>query len=431
METNSWARISSLAKDKNMVFTNLCHHINLCNLREGYHALDGSKARGIDGVSKADYGKNLDGNLGDLLRRLKEGSYKPQPKREKLIPKANGKLRPIAIACFEDKLVEYPLSKILEAVYEQGFYDFSYGFRPGKSCDGAIRAAHKFLENWDGGYVVEIDLKNFFNTVPHRFLLKLISLRIADRRLKSLIMRFLQGEVLKESGEMEESELGTPQGGILSPVLANIYLHYALDSWFTKNYASKNSKMIRYADDAVFFFKDKQTAETFLEDLRQRLAKYKLELNEEKTGIIQFTPQSKKVFHFLGFTFYCSRKRKGRKQMVKVKTHKEKLFKKVEEFKSWIQTVRSKLSTREIFKIVIAKLRGHYNYFGFWCNRSKLFEYHHHVVRILFKWLNRRSQRKSLTWDSFLRKLSLNRIPGPPEMEKLKQLGWNPYAYAR
>jgi RNA-directed DNA polymerase len=423
-----WNRISVNSKRfTEEAMKNLFHCFNRDNLEEGFRALDGSRARGIDNVSKKDYEKKLDSNIDILLLKLHNQSYVPRPKREILIPKANGKMRPIAIACIEDKLVEKVTATLLNSIYENVFLKYSYGFRPNLSCHYAINQAHRILESKRGfNYVVEIDLANFFNTVNHRLLMKLIRKRIGSKKVLSLIHRQLVAKVENEEGELLTPEVGTPQGGIVSPILANIFLHYALDEWSVESYKSQ-AEMVRYADDAIFFFKNQQAANLFLGELKDRLKLFELQLNEEKTKIIDMSQTSYEVFDFLGFTFYRGRKRKSRGRLLKVKTSKKKLFKAVGDFTDWIKKERNSKKTGELMKMVNAKLRGHYNYFGYWCNRNHLQHYYYEVTKSLFKWLNRRSQKKSFGPERF--KLSiLPRLIKPPEVVNLKPIGWNPYA---
>jgi RNA-directed DNA polymerase len=428
LELNSWARIGLSAKNLELVFNNLFSHINVENLRQAFRALDGSKAVGIDGISKAVYAKDLERNLGDLVTRLHVGTYRPQAKREVLIPKANGKTRPIAISCFEDKLVEWTLGKILESVYEPIFIRNSFGFRPRRSPDDAIRANFNILKDDKRPFVVEIDLANFFNTVPHRKLMKLLRKRINDRKLLGLIARFLKVDILNQEGKTNKTEVGTPQGSVMSPILSNIFLHYALDQWFIENYSSQEAVIVRYADDAVFMFSREQQANDFLEALKMRLTEYKLAVNEDKTAIINFAKGKENIFSFLGLTFYWNKRKGWNKINLVIKTQKDKLAKKIQEFTEWIKLNRAQLSRKEIWSIVAAKLRGHYNYFGYYCNRGKLMLFYNSVIGVLFKWLNRRSQKKSFTWSQFKGLLSREPLPRPQEMTKLKQLGWSPYA---
>ncbi len=213
----------------------------------------------------------------------------------------------------------------------------------------------------------------------------------------------------------------------MSPILANIYLHHVIDKWFTKNHASKDAVLVRYADDAIFMFSQEGNAKAFLKELEERLTKYGLTLNKDKTGIINFKKGNEQVFSFLGFTFYWNHKKGWNKINLVIKTQKDKLFKKVSEYTSWIRENRAKYKTKEIWKITASKLRGHYNYFGYYCNRNQLLLFYNEVMRSMFKWLNRRSQRKSFTWKGFKQKLFYNPLPLPPETTQLKQLGWSPY----
>ncbi len=428
LELNSWARIGLKAKDPEVAFNNLFSHINVENLRQAFKALDGSKAVGIDGISKEQYAKDLDENLRGLQHRLHLGTYRPQAKREVLIPKANGKTRPIAVSCFEDKLVEFVLGKILDSVYDPIFIRNSFGFRPRRSPDDAIKANYNILKDNKRPFVVEIDLANFFNTVPHRKLMKLLRRRINDRKLLGLIARFLQVDILDKQGTLRPTEVGTPQGSVMSPILANIFLHYALDTWFLEGWASQDAVIVRYADDAVFMFSKEQKAKDFLTALKLRLAEYKLAVNEDKTALINFSKGKENIFSFLGFTFFWNKTKGWNKINLVIKTQREKLEKKNQEFNDWIKLNRSRLNQKQIWSITAAKLRGHYNYYGYYCNYGKLMLYYNHVIGSLFRWLNRRSQKSSYTWPQFMRLLSREPLPLPPTRTKLKQLGWSPYA---
>lgn len=423
-----WLRISLKAQDTKAVFHNLLTHINVQTLKEAFNAIDGSKALGVDKVSKVAYGKNLEENLRILENKIHKGTYRPQPKREVLIPKANGKTRPIAIACFEDKIVDYVAGKILSTIYEPLFIRNSFGFRPNKSADGAIMASYYSLKDNSRPNVVEIDFSSFFNTIPHKQLMQVLGKRISDNRFKGLIGRFLIGELCNSNGETLPSEIGTPQGGIMSPVLANIYLNEVIDQWFIENFASYNNVIVRYADDAVFYFKKEDEAKNFMEKLERRVSEFGLTLNKEKTKLINFHKSSRTSFDFLGFTFYWGRPIKFRGQLLKVKTQKEKLIKAIQEFECWIKLNRSRLKTAEIWSLAKSKLLGHYNYFGYWMNRNKLSHFYTEATKSLFKWLNRRSQLISYKVEEFEEKLKQQPLPIPPTPTKLKQLGWNPYA---
>ena len=424
MFPNRWLRISFAARKSNITFENLLCHFKVDSLREAFNALDANKALGIDGICKKVYSNDLEANLKDLENRIHKGSYRPQSKREVMIPKSNGKERPIAISCFEDKLVEYVLAKVLESVYESIFIRNSFGFRPKKSADRAIRASYHSLKDNKRRYVVEIDFASFFNSIPHKKLMKILSLRISDRRLKGLIGKFLKIGILDQSGDITNPDKGTPQGSVMSPILANLYLHYVLDTWFLDNYASYSNIMVRYADDAVFFFKKREVAETFLQSLKKRTEEYGLSLNQEKTKMIDFGKNEEYSFHFLGFTFYWGKKKKYVKRQLKIKTQQKKLHSKIRSFYLWIKSIRSCLKLKDIWKIAKLKLQGHYNYYGYAMNIRKLNHFYYEAIRSLFKWLNRRSQKRSFTWKKFMRKLKFNPLPKPPCMAKLKHLEW-------
>ena len=427
MFPNRWERIGLAAKREGIIFTNLLTHIKVDTLREAFKALSGSKALGVDRQSKQDYGKNLEANLLDLENRIHKGSYKPQVMREVLIPKAKGKTRPIAISCFEDKLVEWVVGKILETVYEPIFIINSFGFRPKKSAHDAIKAAYYALRNDHRRYVVEIDFANCFNSIPHRKLMKVIGKRITDRRFKGLIGRFLKVGILNQLKVVTESKTGTPQGSIMSPILANVYLHEVLDTWFIEHHARPRNVMVRYADDAILLCSTAEGAKALEKTLEVQVKKYGLELNKEKTKIIFFGKDQYQSFDFLGFTFFWGRKRKVRGRQLMIKTCKERLLKKIQDFYSWIKAIRSKERLEKIWELAKTKLQGHYNYFGFWMNRHKLLYFYRQAINSMFKWLNRRSQKRSFNWEKFGRRLIHNPLPLPPEVRQLKQIGWNPY----
>jgi RNA-directed DNA polymerase len=422
LQNNSWLRIGLTAKDTKLVFNNLFCHFNMENLREAFHALDGSKAVGIDGISKEQYGRNLDGNLQDLLTRLHKGTYRPLPKRGTEIPKANGQMRPLAIASFEDKIVEWVLAKLLSIIHEPIFIKHSYGFRPRRATMDAIKVFFNSLKDNKRPYVVEIDFTSFFNTVPHKRLLKMVKKRISDRRMISLIARSLQVGIMEKTGDIKQNEIGTPQGAIVSPVLANIYLHYALDEWFMKEWAPNGAVMTRYADDAVFCFELKGDADSFAQALKERMTGYKLILNEEKSRQLNFHRKQKQAFSFLGFTFYWGKDRGSHTQRLKVKTEQKRLDKKVMEYSQWVKENRHRMTTAELWEATNEKLRGHYDAFGVFCNRPKLYSYFHLVVGQLFRWLNRRSQKISYTWEGFKMRMSQYPLLAPPPVHKLKDL---------
>jgi len=404
------------------VFNNLFCHLNMENLREAFHALDGSKAVGIDGITKEQYGQNLEPNLRDLINRLHKGTYRPLPKRAVEIPKADGRKRPLAIASFEDKIVEWWAAKILSTIYEPIFIKHSYGFRPRRSIFDAIKVFFCSLKDNKRPHVVEIDFTNFFNTVPHKRLIKMLRMRISDRRMISLIARLLQVGIMEMTGDIKQNEVGTPQGAIVSPVLANIYLHYALDEWFMKEYAPKSAIMTRYADDGVFCFKLEEEAKAFQIALKERMTGYKLSLNEEKSGRINFHRKKKHAFSFLGFTFYWGKDRGSQTQRLKVKTEQKRLDRKIVEYSRWLKANRNRMSTSALWEATNIKLRGHYQAYGVYCNRPRLYAFRYKVIGQLFRWLNRRSQKVSYTWAGFKMRMSQFPLLAPPSVRYLKPL---------
>lgn len=420
-QSNSWMRIGKLAKHKEMVFKNLFQHFNVENLRQAFIAIDGTKATGIDLKTKDQYGKDLDSNLQELVSRLHVGSYRPQVKRGVEIPKGNGKTRLIAVGSFEDKLVEWVLAQILNQLYEPLFIETSYGFRPKRSTFQAIKTTFSVLFKKKRRYVVDVDIKGFFDTVSHRKMIKMLEKRISDRKLLSLISRLLEVGILSKDGLIKKDQ-GTPQGGIASPILSNIYLHHSLDVWFLDNYAKQGGVISRYADDVVFSFTEKEEADRFFSKIKERLALYNLEMNEEKSNKIDFSPKSGNIFNFLNFTFYWGTERGSLKKRLRIKTKRERLNKAIAEVNTWLKENRNRYVTDKIWNHIKSILRGHYNYFGLDCNRPKLVHFYYEVNGLLYKWLNRRSQRKSINGIKFKRMLLQNPLPFPPDVRKLKHL---------
>jgi len=393
---------------------NLASYINEKTLIASHKEMDGKKAKGIDGVAKDDYAINLEANVNHLVKRMINGSYQPEPIRRVYIPKdGSNKMRPLGISCYEDKLVENIIAQILTMVYEPKFYNESYGFRPNRSCHQAVREIIEDVQYHKVSYIVEADIKGFFDNVDHEWLIKFLEHDIADKKFIELIGKFLKAGIM-EDGKYFESEQGTPQGNGASPILANVYLHYVLDNWFdviVKRQCQGEAYLIRYCDDFICCFQNKWEAEVFYQRLIERFEKYGLELALEKTKILEFGRFARQnranrgmrkpeTFDFLGFTFYCSVNGKREFFRCKVMTCKKKFRSKVKAMKEWIKYNRI-LPVGEMIKKINQKLRGHYQYYGVTDNTKSVKSYLNAVTWLLYKWLNRRSQRRSYTLDTF------------------------------
>ena len=414
-------RINQIAKEKpNEVFTSIYHLINKELLEECFHELDGNKATGIDKITKDEYLMNKEENLENLLNKLKNKSYKPSPARKVNIPKSKGKVRGLAIANFEDKIVQLALKKLIEAIYEPKFTNNMFGFRPNRGCHDALRQITIDIERHFTNYVVEADIKGYFDNINHNKLIDCLKLHIKDPNVIKLVKKFLKAGIL-EKGKFQMGEYGTPQGSILSPVLANIYMYYLLIIWFEDTIKKENkgfASIINYADDFICCFQNKNEAERFYKELLpNRLKSGGLELAEDKTRMIAFgrfaitncKNGKPKTFDFLGFTHYCSTSKNG-KFRVKRKTSSKKFRKKLSEFNVWCKENRN-LKLDEIMITFKKKLIGHYNYFGITDNYHMIQKYQWLMYKTLFKWLNRRSQRKSYTWEEFLQMTKEYNIP--------------------
>jgi len=417
-------RIAERARrDPRARFTSLFHWLNQELLRACFRELRASAAPGVDELTKAEYADDLDARLTDLVGRLHRMAYRPQPVRRVYIPKpGTDKLRPIGVPAFEDKLVQAGLVRILEAVYEQDFVADSYGFRPGRSCHEALRVLGHTIDVGSTGYVVEADIKSFFDSVDRGWLAQFLAHRIADKRVLRMIERFLKAGVL-EDGTVHVFETGTVQGGVISPLLGNVYLHYTLDLWFERVFrrsCSGRARLIRVADDFVACFERREDAERFMAELIERLKKFGLEIEPTKTRMLEFGPgaaaraaargQKLGTFDFLGFTHYCDTTRNGKRYRVKRKTSAKKFRAKLAAVKAWLQRVRHQ-DTRWIWEQVAVKLRGHSAYYGVTDNFEALRRFEREVAKLLFKWLNRRGNRRSLTWEQF--NLMRKRFPLP------------------
>lgn len=417
--------------DPNVQFTSLFHLMNEELLLGCFEQLRNNAASGIDGVTKDQYAEQLPENVRQLVDRLHRMAYIPQPVMRVYIPKpGSDKMRPLGIPALEDKLVQAGLVKILQAVYEQDFIDDSYGFRPGRSCHDALRALSQTVENQPVNYIVEADIRGFFDNVDQHQLMTFLAHRIADKRILRYIKRFLKAGI-QEDGAYRASDRGTPQGGVVSPLLANIYLHYSLDLWFTRRFTKTctgTARLIRYADDFVVCFQAEADAKRFRQAMEERLNQFGLELAPEKTQCIEFgrfaikrakgRGEKAATFDFLGFTHYCSRSRNGKRFRMKRKTISKRLTAKLKAYKAWLKSNRT-LSTPEIIRKTVSKLRGHYGYYGVTDNSKGISAYFYEIRGILYKWLNRRGKQGCYSWAKFAKLLARYPLPTPRIMVKL------------
>lgn len=415
-------------EDKEHQFQDLYRMIDLQMLYTSYRSLKKKASPGVDGVTYEDYEKNVDAHLCSLLGRLKEKRYRAQSVRRHYIPKGNtGKQRPLGIPTLEDKIVQHAASQLLESIYEADFSERSYGYRKGKP--GAQGASYQLARELDCGtyrWVVEADIKSFFDDVDHDRLTRMLERRIKDRAFIGLIRKWLKAGVLEPGEEQARAtEAGTPQGGIISPVLANIYLHHVLDLWIEKVVKKKCEGQVifmRYADDIIVGFEYANDAATYLKGLPSRLAKFNLRLAEEKSSLVKFNrwePDESGKFTFLGFDYYWGRLRKKPKYaMVKRRTTKKKYRASLRAMKDWIRKARS-WPLRMILSSLRKRLRGYWNYYCVITNAAMNWRYYQAVKMLVFKWLNRRSQRKSYTWEKFRRHwLGDWKIPSPKIVEQ-------------
>ncbi len=402
-------------------FISLAHLLNENFLQGCFWELQRDKASGIDGVKFEEYEVNLVENLKELVAGMKAWRYRPLPVRRVYIPKSNGSKRPLGIPAIEDKIVQMGIKKILEAIYEVDFQDVSYGFRPNRSCHQALNAIDKTIMTKPINFVVDMDIEKFFDTINHKKLIEVLRQRIRDTSLLRLIVRFLKSGVMEE-GRLIPTDKGTPQGGNLSPILANVYLHDVLDLWF-ENFKSQLkgcAQLIRYADDFVVCFQSQREAETFKEALKVRLSEFGLKIAEDKSRVIAFgryvwekaqkTGEKPDTFDFLGFTHYCDKTRKGKFKLGR-KTARVKFIQKMKAMNIWLKNVRNAVQLNQWWTVLEMKLAGHYRYYGVSGNSYCIRTFYSQTVKLAFKWINRRSQKKSYNWAQFNRFLEFNPLP--------------------
>jgi RNA-directed DNA polymerase len=384
---------------------NLMHNVNEQTLMAQHRKQDWKKATGIDGVDKESYNEHAEENIAKLVERMRKFQYKPQAVRRTYIPKANGKLRSLGIPAYEDRLLQGVMADLLNAVYEERFLDCSYGFRPKRSAHDVVRYLNQTLMIKKVNYVLEADIKGFFDNVDHDWLIKFLAHDIQDKNFLRYVKRFLNAGIM-EGTELKESDLGTPQGGLISPVLANVYLHYVLDLWFEKAVKPKlagEAYYVRYADDFIILFQYENEAQKVLEELRQRLEKFSLEVAENKARILPFGrwKGTKESFDFLGFTFFNTKTRNG-KYRVGIRTSKKKLKAKRQTAKAWLHTRLTK-PVAETMKLLAAVIRGHCNYYGVNGNFHAIQNFWKYLKYSTYRMLNRRDQKGKMRYPKFLR----------------------------
>lgn len=426
LDRNTWKtkleRIGTVAALKpDMVFNNLGHCITVEMLRDLYYQANGNKAIGVDKITKEIYGKNLESNLSSLIERVRKGRYRPKPSRITEIPKEDGSYRPLAISCFEDKLIQHAVSLILNKIFEPIFLPCSYGARPGRNCHDALRALNQYnWRIWDGA-IVEIDIRKYFNTIPHQALNECLQKKIADKRFLRLINTLMKAPTL-EGEKSVPNRLGCPQGSIISPILANVYLHYVIDTWFEtikKTHMKAEANEVRYLDDMVFIFKFRSEAEKFFKVLPKRLAKYGLEMHLDKSQLISAGNKAALKAHregkrlptykFLGFVCYWSTAGNGQWRL--------KYMSRPDRFRAKLKGLRNYLwdnlnaPTDLILDQVIRVVRGWINYHGISDNERRVSGFIEESNRILFKWTNRRGRKNPMNWETFSKILKEKGFP--------------------
>lgn len=425
METKLERIASKSANTKRPEFTSLYHLINNELLMQCHKEVDGNKAVGIDEITKREYSENLEGNIENLVDRLKRKSYKPMPSLRVYIPKSNGKMRPLGIACYEDKIVQLALKKILEAIYEPKFLNCMHGFRANRRCHTAVKELYDRINIGKITRVVDADIKGFFDHMKHEWILKFLNYYIKDKNILRLVKKYLKAGII-DNGQLVKSDEGTAQGNIISPVLANIYMHNVLTLWF-QYIIAKECKgecfLVVYADDFIAGFQYPWEAERFYEQLRSRMVKFGFELEENKSRIVESgrylaSLKAKRgestrlgTFDFLGFTFYCGRTTKGN-PWIMPKTSSKKFRQKVKEIKIWLYNNKEQKLGKLMYMLNV-KLVGHYRYYGISFNSRMISNYKQQVRELLYKVLNRRSEKKSYTREGFIEMMKYYKLVNP------------------
>jgi RNA-directed DNA polymerase len=432
-------RIAELARlHPERAYTNLAHIIDIDLLKEAYGRTRKNAASGVDGQTAEAYAENLETNLHSLLDRLHSGAYHAPVVRRVYIPKADGrKTRPIGIPTFEDKVLQRAVVMVLETIYETDFIESSYGFRPGRSPHQALDAIWKEVMAVNGGWVVEADIQSFFDELDHSYLRSFLDRRVKDGVLRRVIHKWLKAGVLEE-GAVWYPEAGTPQGGVISPILANVYLHEVLDIWFeheVKPRLQGRSFLVRFADDFLIIFEIESDAKRVMGVLPKRFARFGLRLHPDKTRVVPFNrppkpwdndiqPPRGETFDFLGFTHYWGKSRSGR-WIVQRKTAQKRFTRALKAVRDWCRINRH-ISLAEQHSALCQKLRGHFSYYGITGNSRMLSRFQLEVLRAWHKWLNRRSQRGNLPWERFQRLLERYPLPPPKVVYSIYRLAVNP-----
>jgi group II intron reverse transcriptase/maturase len=416
-------RIGMLAaSDKSIVFNNIGHSLNIEMLQEIYQEQDGRKAIGIDGVTKEEYGRNLEEKLKAVLLRIRKGTYKPQAARIVEIPKEDGSTRPLAISCFEDKLIQVAVSKILCRIFEPIFLPSSFGFRSELDCHEALRALKQHTYRNQDGAIVEIDIRKYFNSVPHEKLMECLSKKISDRGFLRLVNALIKSPIMINDQETI-NELGFPQGSGTSPILANIYLHYAIDEWFaeiSKTHMKGSAAEVRYVDDMVFIFEDRRDAERFYKVLPKRLNKFGLELHLDKSQVIGSGHRAAakannkgtrlKIYKFLGFVCYWGKTRKGFWRL-KYASRGDRFRTTLKRFRDFLWKNLNTANTSGVLKRVVQSVQGWINYHAISDNHGSVWKFIERCKRILLKWFNRRGGKRRMNWARFTNILKVIKFP--------------------
>jgi len=407
----------------NTVFNNLGHVVTEDLLYVAYEQLERRKAVGIDKVNKTIYGEALTENINILIKKIRRRQYRPKASRIVEIPKEDGSTRPLAISCFEDKIVQMAVTMILEQIFEPLFLPCSYGFRPNRNCHDALRAVNRSTYQFADGATVEIDIKKCFNTIPHGHLMSFLRKKISDERFLWLVEALITAPVM-EGGKAVASKIGCPQGSVCSPILSNIFLHYVIDEWFTsvrKTHLKGRAELVRYADDMVFIFENPEDAKRIYAVLNKRLNKFGLDLHEDKSSMI---PSGRKAarraveaggriptYKFLGFTCYWGEARKGDFWRLKFVSRRDRFTATLKELRKFLRANLNTEDTDELLKSVIRRVKGWLNYHAITDNERRVYAFLLEVKKIVFKWINRRGGKRPTNWEKLIARL--NRVGFP------------------